>query len=159
MKECSDEELLCVFNVPPLKDTLITPKNYNRSEPALSFHVADTLIRTYGKTAFVLIETVVDVIVSHSPQTQTNKLYMEAMGILLTLFSRMMRNVPLSPSLNRRTISNTRFPRFLRIILRTSFSTFCSSAPECRFPPKTTPNPPMKCRSGRQRFSCRFFAE
>lgn len=54
-------------------------------------HVA-TLIRTYGETAFLLIETVVDVIVSHSPQQQTNKLYMEALGILITLFSRMLRN-------------------------------------------------------------------
>ena len=56
-----------------------------------------TLIRTYGKTSYTLIETVVDVIVSHSPQQQTNKLYMEAMGVLITLFSRMFRNVP--PSL------------------------------------------------------------
>ena len=52
-----------------------------------------TLIRTYGETAFLFIETVVDVIVSHSPQQQTNKLYMEAMGILITLYSRMLRYV------------------------------------------------------------------
>ena len=82
MKEASDEELLVLFNVPQISEAIVTPSNLSRS----------TLIRTYGETSFLLIETVVDVIVSHSPQQQTNKLYMEALGILLTLFSRMLRN-------------------------------------------------------------------
>ncbi|CBK20964.2 uncharacterized protein [Blastocystis hominis] len=82
MKECTDEELLEIFEVPKISDAIITPSNYSRA----------TLIRTYGKTSYTLIETVVDVIVSHSPQQQTNKLYMEAMGVLITLFSRMLRN-------------------------------------------------------------------
>lgn len=30
IKECSDEELLHVFNVPLLKEIIITPSNYNR---------------------------------------------------------------------------------------------------------------------------------
>lgn len=72
------------------------PSSLPATSVAVSFHLrtqcSATLIRTYGETSFLLIETVVDVIVSHSPQQQTNKLYMEALGILLTLFSRMLRN-------------------------------------------------------------------
>lgn len=98
MKECTDEELLEIFEVPKIADTIITPANYSRGYCLFAPSFLATLIRTYGKTSYTLIETVVDVIVSHSPQQQTNKLYMEAMGVLITLFSRMLRNVPL-PSL------------------------------------------------------------
>ena len=98
MKECTDEELLEIFEVPKISDAIITPSNYSRGCCLFASSLLATLIRTYGKTSYTLIETVVDVIVSHSPQQQTNKLYMEAMGVLITLFSRMLRNVPL-PSL------------------------------------------------------------
>lgn len=100
MKECTDEELLEIFEVPKIADAIITPANYSRGCSLFVPSFLATLIRTYGKTSYTLIETVVDVIVSHSPQQQTNKLYMEAMGVLITLFSRMLRNVPLPPSLS-----------------------------------------------------------
>ena len=94
MKEASDEDLLHIFNVPKIADTIVTPSNLCRCRIRMhGFIILATLIRTYGETAFILIETVVDVIVSHSPQQQTNKLYMEAMGVLITLYSRMLRNV------------------------------------------------------------------
>ena len=94
MKEASDEDLLRIFNVPKIADMIVTPSNLCRCRIDMySYNILATLIRTYGETAFILIETVVDVIVSHSPQQQTNKLYMEAMGILITLYSRMLRNV------------------------------------------------------------------
>ena len=95
MKECSDEDLLHVFRVPLLKEMIITPSNYNRCHHLFRYSFVATLISTYGQTAFLLVETVVDVIVSHSSQEQTNKLYMEALGILLTLFSRLLKKVPL----------------------------------------------------------------
>ena len=94
MKEATDEDLLHIFNVPNIADTTVTSSNLCRCKIKLyRFIILATLIRTYGDTAFILIETVVDVIVSHSPQQQTNKLYMEAMGIIITLFSRMLINV------------------------------------------------------------------
>ena len=111
MKECTDEELLEIFEVPKISDAIITPSNYSRGCCLFASSLLATLIRTYGKTSYTLIETVVDVIVSHSPQQQTNKLYMEAMGVLITLFSRMLRNVPLlSPYLISRTTLTTPFP-------------------------------------------------
>lgn len=132
MKECTDEELLEIFEVPKISDAIITPSNYSRGCCLFASSLLATLIRTYGKTSYTLIETVVDVIVSHSPQQQTNKLYMEAMGVLITLFSRMLRNVPLlSPYLISRTTLTTPFPRFLPTILPTSFWTFYSFVPEC----------------------------
>ena len=93
MKECSDEELLQIFNAPQHNEMIITPHNYNRCFIYLHFYIIVTLIKTYGETAFLLIETVVDVIVSHSSQQYTNKLCMEAMGVLLTLFSRLLQKV------------------------------------------------------------------
>lgn len=93
MKECSDEELLQIFNVPHHNEMIITPHNYNRSWFYFIILLVATLIKTYGETSFLLIETVVDVIVSHSSQQFTNKLCMEAMGVLLTLFSRLLQRV------------------------------------------------------------------
>ena len=124
-----------IFGIPSVKSTLITPKNYNRGILLILQSHTDTLIQTYGETAFILVETVVDVIVSHTPQQQTNKLYMEAMGILLTLFSRMMRNVRVPLILNSRTMWSMLLPLYLPSFPPTSFSTYSSFAPECLYRP------------------------
>ncbi|KNB44748.1 hypothetical protein JH06_4832 [Blastocystis sp. subtype 4] len=122
MKEASDEDLLRIFHVPEITATVVTPT---------------ILIRTYGETSFVLIETIVDVIVSHSPQQQTNKMYMEAMGILLTLFSRMLRKaIPYSEDIEHAIspVSPYYSPYFLLDLLF-----ICSGMPISTDPTLTTP--------------------
>lgn len=58
---------------------------------------------------------------------------MEAMGILITLFSRMLRNVSLVSHVKKRKILITPLQLFRLTIPLISFSICCLSAPECHF--------------------------
>ena len=160
MKECTDEELLEIFEVPKIADAIITPANYSRGYclfapliPSNSHsYIWKDVLHTHwngggcNRVAF-------------TPATNQQTLHgSHGRSDHLVLSNAPKRSSPLPPSLISRTISTTPFPRFLPTILPISFWTFYSFVPECPSSPKLPPRNGKTSLTGPLCWLCRCFA-